>query len=57
LEEILIIAIKQGGTIEAAINSVIRTIDNMINRSFFLVAKGSPQGEMVKESDILIITP
>jgi hypothetical protein len=50
------VAIKQGGTAEAAISSVIETIDNIINHSLFLVVKRSPQGEMVKESDILITT-
>ena len=48
--------IKQGGTSEAAISGVIETIDSMINRSLFLVAEGSPWGEMVKESDILVTT-
>jgi hypothetical protein len=50
------VAIKQGGTAEAAISGVIETINSMINRSLFLIAKGSPQGEMVKESNILITT-
>jgi hypothetical protein len=48
------VAIKQGGTAEAAINGVIITIDNMINYSLFLIAKWSSSGEMAKESDILI---
>jgi hypothetical protein len=55
-EKTLIVAIKQGVTAEAAISGVIETIDNIINHSFFLVAKVSPQGEMVKESNILITT-
>lgn len=33
------IAIKQRETIEATIDDVIKTIDNMINRSLFLIAK------------------
>jgi len=41
-EETLMVAIKQGGTAKAAISGVIETIDSMINRSLFLVAKGSP---------------
>jgi hypothetical protein len=50
------VAIKQGGTAEAAISGIIETINSIINRSLFLVAKVSPQGEIVKESDILITT-
>lgn len=50
-------AIKQGGIAEAAISGVIETIDSMINRSLFLVAKVYPYGEMAKESGILITTP
>ncbi len=50
------VAMKEGGKAKATISSVIKTIDNTINRSLFLVAKGSPQGEIVKESDVLIIT-
>jgi hypothetical protein len=53
-EETLKVAIKQGGKAEAATSGVIKTIDNMINLSLFLVAEGFSQGEMVKESDILI---
>ena len=41
-EETLMVAIKQGGTAKAAISGVIEMIDSMINRSLFLVAKGSP---------------
>jgi hypothetical protein len=41
--------IKQGGTAEAVISGVIKTIDSIINHNLFLVAKWSPQGEMVKE--------
>ena len=36
------VAIKQGGTAEAAISGVIETIDSMINRNLFLITKGSP---------------
>jgi hypothetical protein len=36
------VAIEQGGTTKAAISGVIEMIDSMINRSLFLVAKGSP---------------
>jgi hypothetical protein len=56
LEKTLIVAIKQGGTAEAAIGGVIETIDSIINRTHFLVAKWSPWGEIVKESNILITT-
>jgi hypothetical protein len=38
-EETLIVAIKQGGTAEAAISDVIETIDSTINYSLFLIAK------------------
>ncbi len=41
-EETLMVAIKQGGTAEAAIGGVIETIDSMTNRSLFLIAKWSP---------------
>jgi hypothetical protein len=50
------VAIKQGETAEAVISSMIETINSIINLSLFLVVKGSPQAEMVKESDILVIT-
>jgi hypothetical protein len=56
LEKTLIVAIKQGGTAEAAIGGVIETIDSIINCTHFLVAKWSPWGEIVKESNILITT-
>jgi hypothetical protein len=36
------VAIKQGGTAEAAIGGVIKTIDSMTNHSLFLIAKWSP---------------
>jgi hypothetical protein len=52
----LIVAIKQGGIAEAAISGVIKTIDSIINRTLFLIAKWSPSGEIVKESEILITT-
>jgi hypothetical protein len=32
-------AIKQGGTAEAAISGVIKTIDSMINHSLFSITK------------------
>jgi hypothetical protein len=51
------VAIKQGGIAEAAISGVIETINSTMNLTLFLVTKWSPQGEMIKESDILIITP
>jgi hypothetical protein len=37
-----LVAIKQGGTAEAAIGGMIKTIDSIINRTLFLVAKWSP---------------
>jgi hypothetical protein len=52
----LIVAIKQGGTTEAAISDVIERIDSMIKCSPFLVTEVAPEGEIVKESDILITT-
>ena len=36
-KETLIVTIKQGGIAEAAISGVIKTIDSIINCSFFLV--------------------
>jgi hypothetical protein len=33
------VAIKQGGTAEAAIDSIIETIDSMTNHSLFLITK------------------
>ena len=41
-EKTLIVAIKQGGIAEAAIGSVIETVNSIINRTLFLVAKWSP---------------
>jgi hypothetical protein len=49
------VAIPQGGTAEAAISTLIETINSIIYRSLFLVAKGSFEGEVVKESSTLII--
>jgi hypothetical protein len=40
-EKTLIVAIKQGGTAEAAIGGVIEMIDSIINRTLFLVTKWS----------------
>jgi hypothetical protein len=45
-----------GGSTEAVVSGMIRTIDRMINCGL-LLAKGSSQGGMVKENDILITTP
>jgi hypothetical protein len=45
----LTVAIKQGGTAETAINGVNKTIDSMINRSYFLAADWFPRGEIVEE--------
>jgi hypothetical protein len=36
------VAMKQGGTVKAAISSVIKTIDSIINYSLFSIAKWSP---------------
>jgi hypothetical protein len=36
------VAIKQGGTAEAAIGGVIEKTDSMINLTLFLIAKWSP---------------
>jgi hypothetical protein len=36
------VAIKRGGTAEAAISSVIETIDNMTNHNLFFITKWSP---------------
>jgi hypothetical protein len=41
--------IKQGGIDEAAIDGVNERIDNMINRSNFLVTDWFPRGEIVKK--------
>jgi hypothetical protein len=42
------VVIKHGGIAETAISSVIETIDSTINYSYFLLAKWSPWGEIVK---------
>jgi hypothetical protein len=47
------VVIKHGGTAETAISSVIKTINSTTNHSCFLSAKWSPEGEIVKESNIL----
>ena len=39
-----------------AISDVNETIDNIINHSFFLIAKWFPKGEIVKESNKLTTT-
>ena len=41
-ENTLIIAIKQGGTAEAVIGGVIKTIDSIIDYNLFFIAKQSP---------------
>jgi hypothetical protein len=51
-EETLLVVIKHGGTAETAISGMIETIDSITNHSYFLLTKWSPQGEMVKESNI-----
>jgi hypothetical protein len=55
-EETLTVAIKQGGTAQAAIGDVIETIDSITNHSLFLITKWFPEGELIKESNILITT-
>lgn len=50
------VVIKQGGTAETAISGVNETIDSITNHSFFLIAKWSPEGEIVKESNKLTTT-
>jgi hypothetical protein len=47
------VVIKHGGIPETAISSVIETINNTINHSYFLLVKWSPWGEKVKENKIL----
>jgi hypothetical protein len=42
LKKTLKVAIKQGGTAEAAIGGVSETIDSTINHTHFLVAEKSP---------------
>ncbi len=41
-EKTLIVAIKHGGTAEAAIGGMNKTIDSIISRTLFLVVKWSP---------------
>jgi hypothetical protein len=48
-DEILPVAIKQGGTAEAAIDGINETISSIINRSSFLVLDWFPRGEMAKK--------
>jgi hypothetical protein len=55
-EEILMVAIKQGGTAKAAISGVIKTIDSTINYNLFLIAKWFSYREITKENNILITT-
>jgi hypothetical protein len=56
LKNTLTVAIEQGGTAEAVIGDVIEMIDNTVNYSLFFITKWSPQGEIVKENDMLIRT-
>jgi hypothetical protein len=56
LKETLIIAIKQGGIAKVAISAVLKRIDSMVKCSPFLIVKVAPKGEIVKESNVLIIT-
>ena len=55
-KETLTVAIKQGETAKTAIGSVTKTIDSITNHSLFLITKWSPEGEIVKKNNILIIT-
>jgi hypothetical protein len=55
-KETLMVVIKQGGTAETAISGVNETIDSITNHSFFLIAKWSLEGEIVKESNKLTTT-
>jgi hypothetical protein len=48
--------VKQGGTAKAATSGVIEMIDSMINYTLFLIASWSSQGEIVKESNVLMTT-
>ena len=41
---------KHGGTAETVISGMIETIDSTTNHSYFLLAKWSPKGEIVKEN-------
>jgi hypothetical protein len=52
----LIVAIKQGGTAEAAISTVLEKINNIIKYSPFLTAEVALKGEIVEENDMLITT-
>jgi hypothetical protein len=51
-EETQVVVVKHGGIAETAISGVIETIDNTANHSYFLLAKWSPEGEIVKENKI-----
>jgi hypothetical protein len=55
-EETLMVAIKQGGTAEAAISTVLEKINSIIKYSPFPAAKVAPKGEIAKESDLLSTT-
>jgi hypothetical protein len=47
--------IKYRGIAKTAINSVIKTIDNIVNYSYFLLIKWFPLREIIKESNSLNI--
>jgi hypothetical protein len=46
------VVIKHGGIAETAITGIIETIDSITNHSYFLLAKWSPKGEIVKENNV-----
>jgi hypothetical protein len=54
LEKTLIVTVKQGGKVKAAIGGVIKIIYSIINCTHFFVIKWSPYKEIVKESNLLI---
>jgi hypothetical protein len=47
------VVIKHRGIAETAISGVIETIDSITNHIYFLLAKWSSEGKIVKESKIL----
>ncbi len=48
-EKTLTVAIKQEGTVEAAIGGVIETIDSIINRTLFLLLSGLLREKLLKK--------
>lgn len=52
-ERAVIFVTKQGLKVEAAITTAIETTDSIINHILFLVVKGAPHGEIVKESQYI----